>query len=223
MNSKALMNEPERKLPVLYSFRRCPYAMRARLAIAKNNTLVELREVLLRDKPNHMLSLSPKGTVPVLWLCDGTVIDESFEIMNWAYSRDLPDNFSKKTDHEELIVLIDSKFKYHLDRYKYSSRFKNINVNHHRDCALNILYKIEDVLELRWLNGITPGFSDFAILPFVRQYRIADKNWFDSSIEIPKVRAWLNDFLNWEGFKDIMRKYPQWHEGHQGIQFGFKS
>ena len=223
MNSKTSMNEPERKLPVLYSFRRCPYAMRARLAIAKSNTLVELREVLLRAKPNHMLSLSPKGTVPVLWLCDGTVIDESFEIMKWAYSRDVPENCSQKIDHEEFIVLIDSKFKYHLDRYKYSSRFKNIDATHHRDSALNILCRIEDLLELGWLNGATPGFSDFAILPFVRQYRIADINWFDSSIEIPKVRAWLNEFLNWEGFKDIMEKYPQWHEGQQGIQFGLKS
>ena len=223
MNSKILMNEPERKLPVLYSFRRCPYAMRARLAITKNNTLVELREVLLRDKPNHMLSLSPKGTVPVLWLCDGTVIDESFEIMKWAYSRKFPETCSKKINHEELIVLIDRKFKYHLDRYKYSSRFKNIDANYHRDSALKILYRIEETLELRWLNGITPGFSDFAILPFVRQYRIADINWFDSSIEIPKVRAWLNEFLNWEGFKEIMEKYPQWHAGQQGIQFGFKS
>ena len=222
MNSKIPMNEPERKLPVLYSFRRCPYAMRARLAITKNNTLVELREVLLRDKPNHMLSLSPKGTVPVLWLCDGTVIDESFEIMKWAYSRDVPENCSQKIDHEEFIVLIDSKFKYHLDRYKYSSRFKNIDATHHRDSALNILYKIEDLLELGWLNGVTPGFSDFAILPFVRQYRIADIAWFDSCPDIPKVKSWLNDFLNWDGFKNSMEKYPQWQEGQEGIQFGFK-
>ena len=223
MNSKKPMNLSERKFPVLYSFRRCPYAMRARLAISKSNTLVELREVLLRDKPNHMLLLSPKGTVPVLWLCDGTVIDESFEIMKWAYSTNLSNDGSKKVNHEDLIALVDSKFKYHLDRYKYSSRFENIDANHHRDCALNILYKVEDVLDIGWLNGVTPGFSDFAILPFIRQYRIADITWFDSCADIPKVKYWLNEFLNWDGFKNIMKKYPQWQEGQEGIQFGFEN
>ena len=207
MNSKNPMNESERELPVLYSFRRCPYAMRARLAISESNKLVELREVLLRDKPHHMLLLSPKGTVPVLWLCDGTVIDDC----------------SKKVNHEDLIALVDSKFKYHLDRYKYSSRFDNIDANHHRDCALNILCEIEDVLDIGWLNGVTPGFSDFAILPFIRQYRIADIAWFDSCTEVPKVKTWLNEFLNWDGFKNIMGKYPQWQEGQEGIQFGFEN
>ena len=223
MSSKNLMNESQREFPVLYSFRRCPYAMRARLAISESNTLVELREVLLRDKPNHMLLLSPKGTVPVLWLCDGTVIDESFEIMKWAYSTNLSKDYSKKVKHEDLITLVDNKFKYHLDRYKYSSRFKDINAYHHRDCALNILHKIEDVLDIGWLNGVKPGFSDFAILPFIRQYRIADITWFDSCTEIPKVKSWLNEFLNWDGFKNIMEKYPQWQEGQEGIQFGFEN
>ena len=223
MNSKKPMNETERKFPVLYSFRRCPYAMRARLAISESNTAVELREVLLRDKPNHMILLSPKGTVPVLWLPDGTVIDESFEIMKWAYSANLSNDYSKKVHHEDLIALVDSKFKYHLDRYKYSSRFGNIDANHHRDCALKILYKIEDVLDIGWLNGETPGFSDFAILPFIRQYRIANIAWFDSCTAIPKVKSWLNEFLNWDGFKNIMEKYPQWQEGQEGIQFGFEN
>jgi len=223
MNSKNPMNESERELPVLYSFRRCPYAMRARLAISESNKLVELREVLLRDKPHHMLLLSPKGTVPVLWLCDGTVIDESFEIMKWAYSTNLSDDCSQKVNHEDLIALVDSKFKYHLDRYKYSSRFDNIDANHHRDCALNILCEIEDVLDIGWLNGVTPGFSDFAILPFIRQYRIADIAWFDSCNEVPKIKSWLNEFLNWDGFKNIMEKYPQWQEGQEGIQFGFEN
>ena len=223
MISKNTVNESERELPVLYSFRRCPYAMRARLAISESNKLVELREVLLRDKPHHMLLLSPKGTVPVLWLCDGTVIDESFEIMKWAYSTNLSDDCSQKVNHEDLIALVDSKFKYHLDRYKYSSRFENIDASHHRDCALNILYKIEDVLDIGWLNGVTPGFSDFAILPFIRQYRIADIAWFDSCIKVPKIKSWLNEFLNWDGFKNIMEKYPQWQEVQEGIQFGFEN
>ena len=223
MNSKKPMNEAKREFPVLYSFRRCPYAMRARLAIRESNTLVELREVLLRDKPNHMLLLSPKGTVPVLWLCDGTVIDESFDIMKWAYSTNLSNDRSKNVNHEDLIALVDSKFKYHLDRYKYSSRFEKIDANHHRDCALNILYKIEDVLDIGWLNGVTPGFSDFAILPFIRQYRIADITWFDTCADIPKVKYWLNEFLNWDGFKNIMKKYPQWQEGQKGIRFGFEN
>mgnify|MGYP003330001833 CR=1 FL=1 len=149
-----------KKIPILFSFRRCPYAMRARIAIKLCDLECEIREINLKLKNKEFLNISPKGTVPVLWLCDGTVIDESFEIMKWAYSTNLSDDCSQKVNHEDLIALVDSKFKYHLDRYKYSSRFKNIDVNYHRDSALNILYRIEDLLELGWLNGVTPGFSD---------------------------------------------------------------
>ena len=196
------------------------------MAVSVSGQQVEFREVLLRDKPPSMLELSPKGTVPVLLLNSGEVIDESLDVIDWALNINDPEDWKRSNQSKKASVLIetnDNEFKHHLDRYKYSSRFKSIDANHHRDSALNILYRIEDLLELGWLNGVTPGFSDFAILPFVRQYRIADIAWFDSCPDIPKVKSWLNDFLNWDGFKNIMEKYPQWQEGQEGIQFGFKN
>ena len=191
--------------------------MRARMSIIRSGFQVEHREVLLRDRPIQMMEISPKGTVPVLLLVDGTVIEESLEIMEHVLPWKLSQN------DREWVTRNDIEFKYHLDRYKYSSRFDNIDANHHRDCALNILCEIEDVLDIGWLNGVTPGFSDFAILPFIRQYRIADIAWFDSCNEVPKIKSWLNEFLNWDGFKNIMKKYPQWQEGQEGIQFGFEN
>ena len=223
MSSQFTSNTSQRELPILYSFRRCPYAMRARLAIAETNIIVELREVLLRNKPDHMLSLSSKGTVPILWLPDGSVIDESYDIMIWALSKNNSSIFSNKTEYTELISLVDNKFKYHLDRYKYSSRFSNSNAADHRDLALEILHQIENILNEPWLNGANPGFPDFAILPFVRQYRIADIDWFDDFNEIPKIKAWLNNFLESNGFKNIMQKYPPWKEGLPGVHFNCKN
>ena len=223
MSSQFTSNTSQRELPILYSFRRCPYAMRARLAIAETNIIVELREVLLRNKPDHMLSLSSKGTVPILWLPDGSVIDESYEIMIWALSNNNSSIFSNKTEYTELISLVDNKFKYHLDRYKYSSRFSNSNAVEHRDLALEILHQIENILNQPWLNGANPGFPDFAILPFVRQYRIADIDWFDDFNEIPKTKAWLNNFLESNRFKNVMQKYHPWKEGLPGVYFNCKN
>jgi glutathione S-transferase len=209
-----------RNIPVLYSFRRCPYAMRARLAIAESRTTVELREVILRDKPTHMLFLSQKGTVPVLWLPDDKVIEESFDIMNWALSRNDPNGLLKSSEHNSLIERIDTNFKYHLDRYKYSSRYPETHAIQHRQHALLILSEIETILDDNWLNGKNPGFVDLAILPFIRQYRIADIKWFDACTEIPKVQAWLANFLAWNGFQKIMKKYSQWEDGTPGVLFG---
>jgi glutathione S-transferase len=209
-----------RNIPVLYSFRRCPYAMRARFAIVESKTIVELREVILRDKPSHMISLSKKGTVPVLWLPDCKVIEESLDIMNWALSRNDPNGFLESSEHNSLIERIDTRFKYHLDRYKYSSRYPETHATHHREHALVILSEIEIILHDNWLNGKKPGFVDLAILPFIRQYRIADIKWFDACTEIPKVQAWLANFLDWDGFQRIMKKQSQWQDGTSGVLFG---
>jgi glutathione S-transferase len=219
MHMAAVCESERRERPVLYSFRRCPYAMRARLAISVNVMAVDLREVVLRDKPAHMIRLSPKATVPVLWLADGTVIDESLDIMKWAWTsagKSRPDD----APHHDLIGRIDNEFKYHLDRYKYATRYDPAAGQGHRAAAMQILLTIEPLLESEWLSGDVPGFVDLAILPFIRQYRIADPQWFDSCLELERVQGWLERFLDWPGFHAVMQKYPQWREGDAGIIFG---
>ena len=215
--------QSSKRLPVLYSFRRCPYAIRARIAINQSNKAVELREVVLRDKPNHMTQLSPKATVPVLWLEDGNVIDESLEVMAWAanYSNwtSLPLNMVER----DVVSRNDSAFKSHLDRYKYPNRYPNTNALDHREAALDILREIEATLNNNWLGGHQPTFTDIAILPFIRQFRGVDAQWFDNLEDIPKTISWTNRFLDWEGFKSVMIKYPQWKPGDSVITFGISS
>lgn len=217
-SSRALPDQP-----VLYSFRRCPYAMRARLAIAVCEIPVELREVVLRDKPAHMVDLSPKATVPVLWLPDGAVIDESLDVMRWAAARSQARALREAIADKDLIEIIDSKFKHHLDRYKYANRYPGEDGLAHRIAALDILKSIETRLGRNapdeWLGGAQPGFADLAILPFVRQFRIADPKWFDACGGVDLVQKWLDRFLNWPGFLAVMEKYPQWREGEPGVEF----
>ncbi|MGE3246596.1 MAG: glutathione S-transferase [Beijerinckiaceae bacterium] len=207
----------ERPYPVLYSFRRCPFAMRARLALCLGGETAELREVVLRDKPSHMLALSPKGTVPVLWLQDGSVIDESLDIMGWVGKRNpaklaLPD----ETD-AELIVTIDTAFKYHLDRYKYASRYPQENAVAHRDACAAILEELQPRLTDDWLGGASPGFADIAILPFVRQFRSADAGWFDICTELARARIWLARFSEWPLLAAVMQKYKPWAGEGPGV------
>ena len=162
------MAEPLRsnkRLPVLYSFRRCPYAMRARMAINQSNKTVELREVILRDKPSHMINLSPKATVPVLWLENGNVIDESLEVMAWAAEYANWSSLPLKMVDSDLISKNDTAFKFYLDRYKYPSRYPNSNALEHREAAADILREIEVALKDNWLGGSQPNFTDIAILP----------------------------------------------------------
>ncbi len=218
----AASENARRERPVLYSFRRCPYAMRARLALSVNEIAVDLREVVLCDKPAHMLELSPKGTVPVLWLEDGSVIDESLDIMKWAWAfvgRAIPED----APHYDLVEQIDSTFKFHLDRYKYATRYDPAAAEDHRAAGMQILLAIEALLDRDWLAGDAPGFADLAILPFVRQYRIADPKWFDSYTGLQRVQGWLARFLAWPGFQAVMQKYPQWREGDAPVLFNAKA
>lgn len=207
-------------LPVLYSFRRCPYAMRARLALDHNDIAVELREVLLRDKPAHMIALSPKATVPVLWLADNTIIDESIDVMYWAYAQGGRGGALADDANHDLVALFDGDFKHHLDRYKYATRYDAATALVHRGAALEILQRVNARLTNDWLAGSDPGFVDLALLPFVRQYRIADIVWFESVDGIENVQTWLARFLEWPGFHAVMRKYPQWQIGEAGVRFG---
>ncbi len=209
-------------LPILYSFRRCPYAMRARLALLVSGTRVALREIVLRDKPAEMLKASPKGTVPVLILDDATVIDESLDIMVWALEKNDPEGWLKG-DLAEMLALIErceDEFKGHLDRYKYANRYDDVDPLHHRKAACAFLKLLEGRLEKNaFLFGENATLGDMATVTFVRQFANVDRDWFESC-DYPHVRRWLSDFIASSIFKSIMLKYPLWHQGAQEIVFG---
>ncbi|HEX4880109.1 MAG TPA: glutathione S-transferase [Limnobacter sp.] len=215
-------------LPVLYTFRRCPYAMRARLAIVAAGLRVEAREIVLRDKPSHMLQISPKGTVPVLWLQDGTVLEESLEVMRWALGQSYPTdwcvpNSVQQDQTEAWIVALDGPFKHHLDRYKYPNRYHDCDPLLHRQACVDLLMPWEAQLQAMakqlgpgqppHLLGPQPSFADCAILPFVRQFRIADEAWFDTAQGFEHVQAWLHWFLNSDWLAQAMPKLPLWAPG----------
>lgn len=215
---------PDADLPVLYSFRRCPYAMRARLAIAQAGVRVRLREVVLRDKPSHMLAISPKGTVPVLQLPDGAVIDESLDVMRWALGTADPSGWlapdeGTLADMDALIAENDGDFKHHLDRFKYATRYEDVDPLEHREAAEAFLQKLEARLqEGGWLFGNKPCLADYAILPFIRQFSGVDRAWFEQA-PYPALRRWLAIFIESGFFKSVMKKYPQWHEGDAEVIF----
>lgn len=205
-------------LPVLYSFRRCPYAMRTRLALYASGAAVELREVSLRDKPASMLAASPKGSVPVLVLPDGQVIDESWDIMLWALHRRDPDGWLGKNDSHldpaiRLIHENDTAFKYQLDRYKYPDRYPEFPQSHYRSEAEVFLLKLESQLDAsRYLLGDACSVADVALFPFIRQFAGVDKDWFAQS-HYPAMRRWLKEFLDSSAFTAVMEKYSIWHPG----------
>ena len=201
-------------MPILYSFKRCPYAMRARLALKLANIQCELREVRLNNKPKHMLEVSPKGTVPILILED-KVIDESIEIINWVLDQNniFKDNISSEQIKitEQIIDIFDNKFKYHLDRYKYSNRYENADKKFHQKECLDILIDLEKVIsDGNWFFGNELNKLDISILPFLRQFRIADPHWFDSLKQIPKIQKLLYNFLDSNLLNQIMFSYKVW-------------
>ena len=204
------------KYPILYSFKRCPYAIRARMALKLTNVKCEIREVRLNNKPKHMLEVSPKGTVPVLILNDRT-IEESMEVIEWALNQKnvFEGNLNKneiKISYE-FIERFDDQFKYHLDRYKYASRYENIDEIHHRRKCEKILLEIEELIsDEGWFFGKKINKLDISILPFIRQFRIADPNWFDNHKELTKVKNYLHNFLASKILKDVMINYDVWTE-----------
>ena len=201
--------------PVLYSFRRCPFAIRARLALIVNNIQCEVREILLKDKPSAMLSLSPKGTVPVFTLAD-QVIDESIDIMVWAYSESSNQNGLPQESEWSLIKTTEEGFKFHLDRYKYDAYHDPSQRLNHRQSALNILKGIEPALITSIGHEASLTFTDYAILPLIRQYRSADQEWFENAEELSWYRARLNKLLTSEVFIAAMQKYPLWSAASNG-------
>ncbi|GGB63155.1 glutathione S-transferase [Roseibium aquae] len=212
-------------LPILYSFRRCPYAMRARLAIGAAGLRVELREIVLRDKAPEFLEVSPSATVPCLVDVDGTVFDESLDIMTWALERDDPERWLSPEggDRDAMIRLIgdiDGPFKRHLDRYKYDTRYPDADRVGERSAAADILRKLDAMLAGRdWLFGTRASLADFAILPFVRQFANADRAWFDGE-DWDSLKRWLVAFETSPRFEAIMRKSGRWSPEDPPVIFG---
>ena len=195
------------KLPILYSFRRCPYAMRARMSIVRTNYICEHREVILRDRPEHMMEISPKGTVPVLLLPDGNVIEESLEIMQHVLSWDLSSGELHWIDRN------DNEFKFHLDRYKYPNRYENVDSLEQRSMAKAYLDDLDQYLS----DEISSSLND-ALFPFVRQFANHDRDWFDAQ-NWENLHGWLAANLSSDEFALCMKKYPQWHEGDDLVIF----
>ena len=192
---------------LLYSFRRCPYAMRARLALRYSGVCVRIIEVSLKAKPAEMLALSPKGTVPVLSV-NGEVIDESLAIMQWALAQHDPDNWRLQGD-PSVLALIDENdqgFKYHLDRYKYAERYPEHPMEHYRAEGEVFLQKLERLLEDRaYLLAHHPSLADMALAPFVRQFAHVDRDWF-ARAPYPRLQRWLEAFLQSPLFIGVMAK-----------------
>ncbi|MDB4831241.1 glutathione S-transferase N-terminal domain-containing protein [Hyphomicrobiales bacterium] len=206
-------------MPVLYSFRRCPFAMRARLAVYYSKNECVIREILLSNKPTELVEISPKATVPVMLLSNGLVIEESLEIMEWCFKKNDPYNFmpiytQHKSDIKKIINLIDGPFKYYSDRYKYSSRYVNEDKIKNRNKACDVLSEIENKInDSHFIFNNKSSYLDLAILPLIRQYMLVDRDWFLTSMPHKKIKNWLNNFLESNALGVVMMKFPVWKRG----------
>ncbi len=208
----------EGALPVLYSFRRCPYAMRARMALYVSGTQCELREVVLSNKPAAMLKTSPKGTVPVLKLQSGQVLEESLDVMTWALAQNDPETWlipetETSAAMMALIAKADTDFKHNLDRYKYPDRYEGADAIAYRTAGEKFLKQLDDRTGHQpYLFGNRLCLADVAIAPFVRQFANTDRGWFDQTPYL-NLHRWLDAFLQSETFNIIMEKYLPWQSG----------
>ena len=206
----------------LYSFRRCPYAMRARLGILFAELQVELREITLKNKPSQMLAISPKGTVPVLQLLDGTVIEESREIMIWALEQQDPQGLLDAEVLQQANALIDkndNEFKYWLDRYKYADRHTDMTQTEYRQKGEIFLQVLEELLTKNpYLLGETVTIADIGIMPFIRQFAHVDRDIF-YSLPYPNLQRWLQDWLQHPFFLQTMTKFQPWQDGDEAVIF----
>lgn len=212
-------------LPVLYSFRRCPYAIRTRITLLYSRQAVELREVVLRNKPPCMIEYSPKATVPVLVLSDHTVLEESLDIIYWALNKNDPEQWWQGLSIEQqqltstLIQQNDGPFKHWLDRYKYADRYPQESAEHYRQQAQTYLAQLEQQLSRQpYLLTDRLTLADIAIFPFIRQFAFVDKNWFDQS-PYPHLQRWLNALLGSPLFTEAMVKYAPWEPNHNPVIF----
>ena len=204
--------------PVLYSFRRCPYCMRAHMALKYAGVKVELREVDLNNMPAQALSVSPNATVPVLALPDGSRNDESWDIVKWALQQNDPDNWQGENgeymlDAEILVETNDFSFKEDLDHYKYADRFPEHSQQYYREACEEFIAELDDMLdEHPYLLAGQLTLADIAVFPFVRQFSLVDKDWFEQS-SYANVRRWLQGLIDSELFQQVFRKHALWQEG----------
>ena len=216
---------------ILYSFRRCPFAIRARWALLNTNQVVELREVDLKQKPIELIEISKKATVPVLLTDLNKIIDESIDIMVWSIKRsNMHELLSANNKTHEIFSLIetnDKLFKFHLDRFKYASRFNYQDLETHRKAGIEILLSLNNRLKnfsnkgrALFLVDAKETLADWAIWPFVRQFRLADIKGFDKNNEIQFLKSWLNYFLNHKSYPLVMKKNKTWTTQSKPIIFG---
>ncbi len=213
-------------LPIIYSLRNCPYAMRARMAIFKAKQTVMLRDIVLSNKPNEMIAVSPKATVPVLVLANGTVVEESLEIMLWALNETDPDDLLQSQNAHglsemlNLIQSFDHDFKVCLEQYKCAKRYRETNLIECRELCEEFIQILENRLTSHhFLISNTESLADIALLPFIRQFARIERQWYLQS-PYPKVRQWLNNYLQSPMFTKVMAKYPLWLDEHKVVLFG---
>lgn len=224
------MNETK-AVPILYSLRNCPYAMRARIAIYKANQRVLLRDVVLSNKPAALLASSPKGTVPVLLLAQEKasapqcVIEESLEIMLWALAKsdpgdllyaDAPDALPEML---KLIAHFDDEFKNCLEQYKCAKRYHEDTLSFYRQLCEPYLQDLEQRLDQHaFIMSAKESLADIALLPFIRQFARIERQWYLQS-PYPKLRQWLNHYLQSLMFTKVMAKTPLWLENREDVFF----
>lgn len=213
-------------LPILYSLRNCPYAMRARIAIFKSKQTVILRDLVLSDKPKELIAASPKATVPVLVLPKSIVLEESVDVMLWALNETDPDDLlQSKSDCSlsEMLTLIntfDHDFKTCLEQYKCAKRYRESNIVECREVCEQYLKILEHrLISNKFLMSNTESLVDIALVPFIRQFARVERQWYLQS-PYPNVRQWLNSYLQSAMFTKVMAKYPLWLDNHEEVLFG---
>lgn len=221
----------KKPLPVLYSLRNCPYAMRARLAIFTSEQTVCLREVLLSQKPAQMLTASPKGTVPVLVLPSGEVLEQSRDIMLWAFAQSDPNNYqlhqplangkhSEAATVQQLMTQFDSEFIPRLEHYRSAKRYRDPKLLQYRtECEIYLQQLESRLAQHDFLFGGKACLVDLAIMPFIRQFARVERQWYLQS-PYPEVRRWLDGYLQSAMFSKVMAQYPVWKEGANETLFG---
>ena len=211
------------KHPILYSFRRCPYAMRARFSIRISQIKIELREVMLKKKPKDFLKFSNDGTVPILIQRDNTTIQESLDIVFWALKFNKNLNELKKIDNYNFLKFCDTEFKHNLDRYKYPTRYENVDPNFYRNKNIKFLKLLNKKLSLsKFLLTDKLSFLDFCIFPFIRQYRNVDQLWFNH-LNLSYLNDWFSFIVESQEFDDIMKKYKVWEPSDSPLITNFKN
>jgi glutathione S-transferase len=227
MNENVNKNSGEMKsLPIIYSLRNCPYAMRARIAIFKAQKKVMLRDLVLSNKPEEMMLASPKGTVPVVVLENGTVIEESLEVMLWALQASDPNDLLHVQQEgvlSEMLSLInqfDNEFKGFLEQYRCAKRYQEDNVEEYRVACQQYLNNLEERLTKHtFIMSNKESLADIALLPFIRQFARVERQWYLQS-PYPQLRQWLNNYLQSRMFSKVMTKHPLWLDSHEAILLG---